>query len=119
MSSSWFPFNLTLPSLQNLGPPLSIQRRFISFLLKRCLGHLLKPGQLDINQIEAQFGDGVVEVRDLELDNSVCCYALIPFLFIDDSTGHQCILDRITRATKLWVNRRCHNSRSMVKSSFR
>ncbi|KAH8117286.1 hypothetical protein DFH11DRAFT_1574221 [Phellopilus nigrolimitatus] len=66
MSSSWFPFTFSLP---NLSPPLSIQRRFISFILKRSLGHLLKPGQLDIAQIDAQIGNGFVEVKDLELDS--------------------------------------------------
>lgn len=70
MSSSWFPFNLNF-SLPNLTPPLSIQRRFISFVLKRSLGHLLKPGQLDIDQIDAQIGSGFVEVKDLELDCNV------------------------------------------------
>lgn len=71
MSSSWFPFTFTLPSLQNITPSLSIQRRFVSFILKRSLGHLLKPGQLDINQIDAQIGSGSVEIKDLLLDESV------------------------------------------------
>lgn len=40
-------------------------------MLKRSLGHLLKPGQLDIDQIDAQIGSGFVEVKDLELDCNV------------------------------------------------
>lgn len=71
MSSSWFPFTFTLSSLQNITPSLSIQRRFVSFILKRSLGHFLKPGQLDINQIDAQIGSGSVEIKDLLLDESV------------------------------------------------
>ncbi|KAI5124376.1 hypothetical protein M0805_008979 [Coniferiporia weirii] len=67
MNTSWFPFNF---SFQNLTTPLSIQRRFISFILKRTLGHLLKPGQLNIDQIDAQIGNGFVEVKDLELDST-------------------------------------------------
>ncbi|KAL5511695.1 ATG2 [Sanghuangporus vaninii] len=67
MSFSWLPFTFSF-SLPDLAPPLSIQRRFISFILKRSLGHLLKPGQLDVNQIDAQIGNGFVEVKDLELD---------------------------------------------------
>ena len=63
---SWWPsFNFSLPSF---SPPISIQRRFIAFVLKRSLGHLLKPGQLDVQQIDSQIGNGFVEVKDLELD---------------------------------------------------
>ncbi|EJD05775.1 uncharacterized protein FOMMEDRAFT_153115 [Fomitiporia mediterranea MF3/22] len=75
MTSSWFPFNFNF-SFPSLTPPLSIQRRFISFLLKRSLGHLLKPGQLDIDQIDAQIGNGFVEIKDLELD----CNAINSFV---------------------------------------
>ncbi|OCB84207.1 hypothetical protein A7U60_g8883 [Sanghuangporus baumii] len=67
MSFSWLPFTFSF-SFPDLAPPLSIQRRFISFILKRSLGHLLKPGQLDVHQIDAQIGNGFVEVKDLELD---------------------------------------------------
>ncbi|KAL5490249.1 ATG2 [Sanghuangporus weigelae] len=67
MSFSWLPFTFNF-SFPDLAPPLTIQRRFISFILKRSLGHLLKPGQLDVNQIDAQIGSGFVEVKDLELD---------------------------------------------------
>ncbi|KIK57741.1 hypothetical protein GYMLUDRAFT_75350 [Collybiopsis luxurians FD-317 M1] len=65
--SSWFPI---LPSINYFTVPSSIQRRFISFLLKRSLGHLLKPGQLDIQQIDSQIGSGYVQVNDLQLDNN-------------------------------------------------
>ncbi|CAK5277669.1 unnamed protein product [Mycena citricolor] len=63
--SRWTP---GLPSI-NLPFPTSIQRRFISFVLKKSLGHLLKPGQLDIEQIDSQLGSGHVQINDLELDN--------------------------------------------------
>lgn len=45
--------------------------RFISFALKRSLGHLLKPGQLDFQQVDSQIGSGYVQIRDLELNNDV------------------------------------------------
>lgn len=64
--SSWLP---GLPSISFV--PASIQRRFISFVLKKSLGHLLKPGQLDINQIDSQIGSGYVQVNDLQLDSQV------------------------------------------------
>ncbi|KAJ6630872.1 hypothetical protein B0H10DRAFT_2160244 [Mycena sp. CBHHK59/15] len=70
--SSWLP---GLPSI-NFALPASIQRRFISFVLKKSLGHLLKPGQLDINQIDSQIGNGYVQVNDLELDNQAINSAL-------------------------------------------
>ncbi|KAI0054145.1 hypothetical protein FA95DRAFT_1585813 [Auriscalpium vulgare] len=63
----WNPSWLSLPSL-DIPLPSAIQRRFISFILKRSLGHLLKPGQLDVQQIDSQIGSGYVQVRDLELD---------------------------------------------------
>jgi autophagy-related protein 2 len=74
--SSWLP---ELPSISFV--PASIQRRFISFVLKKSLGHLLKPGQLDVNQIESQIGSGFVQINDLQLDNQVRFMSLlvIPF----------------------------------------
>ncbi|KAF5380922.1 hypothetical protein D9615_004012 [Tricholomella constricta] len=57
-----------LPSL-NFALPSSLQRRFISFVLKKSLGHLLRPGQLDFRQIDSQIGSGFVQINDLELDN--------------------------------------------------
>ncbi|KAF8163360.1 hypothetical protein B0H34DRAFT_764867 [Crassisporium funariophilum] len=62
--SSWIA---SLPSL-NLTIPASVQGRFISFVLKKTLGHLLKPGQLNHHQIDSQIGSGYVQVNDLELD---------------------------------------------------
>ncbi|KAI5899365.1 uncharacterized protein SCHCODRAFT_02483354 [Schizophyllum commune H4-8] len=64
--TSWLP---EIPSLNFALPTSSIQQRFISFVLKKSLGHFLKPGQLDAHQIESQIGSGYVHVNDLELDN--------------------------------------------------
>ncbi|RDB21446.1 Autophagy-related protein 2 [Hypsizygus marmoreus] len=64
--SSWLP---GLPSI-NLALPSSLQGRFISFVLKKSLGHFLRPGQLDSRQIDSQIGSGFVQVNDLELDNN-------------------------------------------------
>ena len=71
--STWLPFNITIPNFQlpAIALPSSIQGRFISFILKRTLGHLLKPGQLDVAQIDSQIGNGFVEIKDLELDRDV------------------------------------------------
>ncbi|KAJ7581343.1 hypothetical protein C8J56DRAFT_959789 [Mycena floridula] len=65
--TSWIP---SLPSISiPFSLPSSIQRRFISFALKTYLGHFLKPGQLDVKQIDSQLGSGYVQVSDLELNN--------------------------------------------------
>ena len=66
-SFSWLP---SLPSI-DFTLPSSIQKRFISFALRQSLGHLLKPGQLDVQQVDSQIGSGYVQVRDLELNNEV------------------------------------------------
>ncbi|KAJ3725873.1 hypothetical protein C8R42DRAFT_575547 [Lentinula raphanica] len=65
--ASWLP---SFPSFSYFAVPASIQRRFISFILKRALGHFLKPGQLDVQQIDSQIGSGYVQVNDLHLDNN-------------------------------------------------
>jgi len=65
--TSWLP---TLPTI-NIAVPAAIQGRFISFVLKKFLGHLLKPGQLDRHQIDSQIGSGYVQVSQLELDPQV------------------------------------------------
>ncbi|KAJ8078907.1 autophagy- protein 2 [Marasmius tenuissimus] len=66
--SSWLP---SLPSTDYFSLPSSIQGRFISFILKRSLGHFLKPGQLDPQQIDSQVGSGYIQVNNLELDARV------------------------------------------------
>lgn len=71
--SSWIP---DLPNI-NFGIP-GIQGRFISFVLKKCLGHLLKPGQLDYHQIDSQIGSGYVQINDLELNPEVCLSQICP-----------------------------------------
>lgn len=88
---SWFP---GLPSF-DFSLPSAIQRRFLSFVLKKSLGHLLKPGQLDLHQIDSQIGSGVVQVRDLELDDQAINKLLAgsPFRLHDGSIS--CVTARI------------------------
>lgn len=89
--SSWFP---GLPSF-DFSLPSAIQRRFLSFVLKKSLGHLLKPGQLDLHQIDSQIGSGVVQIRDLELDDQAINKLLekSPFRLHDGSIS--CVTARI------------------------
>ncbi|KAG2144870.1 hypothetical protein BD769DRAFT_1661009 [Suillus cothurnatus] len=88
---SWFP---ELPSF-DFSLPSAIQRRFLSFVLKKSLGHLLKPGQLDLHQIDSQIGSGVVQVRDLELDDQAInkLLAKSPFRLHDGSIS--CVTARV------------------------
>ncbi|KIM31918.1 hypothetical protein M408DRAFT_327310 [Serendipita vermifera MAFF 305830] len=62
------PFQLPSFSLPSLSVPASIQRRFIGFVLQKSLGHLVKPGQLDADKINAQLGSGDIEVNEVQLD---------------------------------------------------
>jgi autophagy-related protein 2 len=65
------PFQLPTFTLPSISVPASIQRRFIAFVLQKSLGHLVKPGQLDGNKINAQLGSGYVEINDVQLDEQV------------------------------------------------
>lgn len=66
--SWWNPSWLfKLPSI-DISLPAGIQRRFLSFLLNRFLGHFVKPGQLDVQNIDSQIGSGYVQAKDVELD---------------------------------------------------
>lgn len=66
--SSWLP---SLPTINIITLPAAIQGRFLSFLLRKCLGRFLKPGQLDHYQIDSQIGSGYVQVNQLELNPEV------------------------------------------------
>ena len=68
--SWWTPSWFSFPTI-DFTFTSGLQRRFISFVLKRTLGHFLRPGQLDVQQIEAQIGSGYVQVKDLEIDHDV------------------------------------------------
>ena len=71
----WIPTFLTLPfslpSLPSISLPASIQRRFLSYVLKRALGRFVKAGGLDVDRIQAQLGEGWVEIEGLEVDTEV------------------------------------------------
>ncbi|KAI9509642.1 hypothetical protein F5148DRAFT_1148156 [Russula earlei] len=64
---SWVPSWFTFPKFDVSILP-NLQRKFFSFILKRFLGHLLKPGQLDVEQIASAIGSGNLTVNDLELE---------------------------------------------------
>lgn len=51
--------------------PQTLQRRLVRFLIRRTLGHLLRGADVDLDAVDVQLGRGVVELRDLALDESV------------------------------------------------
>ncbi|WVR04987.1 hypothetical protein IAU60_001999 [Kwoniella sp. DSM 27419] len=61
-----FPFSL--PSLPSISLPANIQRRFLSYVLKRALGRFVKDEALDADRIQAQISEGWLEIEGLELD---------------------------------------------------
>jgi autophagy-related protein 2 len=68
---SWFLSWLSgLPSVEIILPS-NIQRRFISFALKKCLERILRQGQLDAHRVDSQIDSGYVQVKGVELDNEV------------------------------------------------
>ena len=64
--SSW-----SFPSFPPISLPASIQRRFLSYVLKRTLGRYVRAGGLDVDRIQAQISDGWVEIEGLEVDEVV------------------------------------------------
>jgi autophagy-related protein 2 len=60
-----------LPSFFNLSLPPNIQKRFVSYLLKRSLGRFVKGGGLDVEKIEGQISEGTLKLEKLELDVEV------------------------------------------------
>lgn len=65
------PFAFPTFSFPSISLPAAIQSRFVAFVLQKSIGHLVKPGQLDSNQINAQIGSGYVEIKDVEVNEDV------------------------------------------------
>nr|XP_031857747.1 uncharacterized protein CI109_006842 [Kwoniella shandongensis]KAA5524819.1 hypothetical protein CI109_006842 [Kwoniella shandongensis] len=63
-----FPFSL--PSLPSISLPANIQRRFLSYVLKRALGRFVQHGALDAERIQAQISEGWLEIEGLEVDTT-------------------------------------------------
>lgn len=71
---SWntlFPFELPSIGLPAFALPANIQRRFISYILRKSLGKFVKPGQLDDRQVDSQIGNGSIEITQIELADEV------------------------------------------------
>ncbi|CBQ70573.1 related to APG2-required for sporulation [Sporisorium reilianum SRZ2] len=71
MASYFLPSFLSgwdLSSVSAFSLSANLQKRILSYLLKKTLGHLVDGGQLDLAQIDAGIGSGRIEVRNVQLD---------------------------------------------------
>lgn len=87
-----FPWSLPLPSLPSISLPANIQRRFLSYILKRSLGKFVKAGGLDAERIQAQISEGRVEIEGLEIDVDVSGSELFQERTMLDKIQHQDLL---------------------------
>lgn len=71
----WLPSFLTFPlsfgSLPSVSLPANIQRRFLSYVLKRSLGRFVVASGFDVERIQAQLSQGSVELEKLEVNVEV------------------------------------------------
>ncbi|GMK55469.1 hypothetical protein CspeluHIS016_0205250 [Cutaneotrichosporon spelunceum] len=67
----WFPSFLTFP-VSNLLPsislPANIQRRLLSYVLKRALGRFFLASGFDVERIQTQLGEGRIDLERLEVN---------------------------------------------------
>ncbi|OXG22622.1 hypothetical protein C366_00940 [Cryptococcus neoformans Tu401-1] len=80
-----FPF--TLPSLPTISLPANIQRRFLSYVLKRTLGRFVSHQALDAERIQAQVSEGWVEIENLEIECSEINSYIPPSLPLSLTSG--------------------------------
>lgn len=70
----WLPSFLTFPVstfLPSISLPANIQRRFLSYVLKRALGRFFLASGFDVERIQAQLGEGRVDLDRLEVNVDV------------------------------------------------
>lgn len=61
----------SLPSFPSLSLPQNIQKRFLAYVLKKTIGHLVKGGEVDPARLNTQIREGKVEIEGVELDEEV------------------------------------------------
>lgn len=68
---SFLTFPLSFPSLPSVSLPANIQRRFLSYVLKRSLGRFVVASGFDVDRIQAQLSQGSVNLEKLEVNVEV------------------------------------------------
>ncbi|OCF72102.1 hypothetical protein I204_07366 [Kwoniella mangroviensis CBS 8886] len=97
----------TLPSLPSISLPANIQRRFLSYVLKRSLGRFVKDEALDAERIQAQLSEGRVEIEGLEIDTNEINSLIPPAIPLLLTSG---ILSKVTArvpVSNLWSDPLC------------
>ncbi len=92
MASYFLPSFLTgwdLSAVSAYSLSANLQKRILSYLLKRTLGHLVDGGHLDLAQIDAGIGSGRIEVRNIQLHAEAINRQLpsIPFTLVSGEIG--------------------------------
>lgn len=92
MASFFLPSFLSgwdLASVSAFSLSGNLQKRILSYLLKRTLGHLVDGGQLDLANIDAGIGSGRIEVRNVQLDANAINKRLpaLPITFVSGQVG--------------------------------
>ncbi|EST06234.2 Vacuolar protein sorting-associated protein 13A N-terminal domain protein [Kalmanozyma brasiliensis GHG001] len=92
MASYFLPSFLTGWNLASVSPfslSANLQKRILSYLLKRTLGHLVDGGQLDLAQIDAGIGSGRIEIHNVRLDAEAINRRLssLPIAFVEGQIG--------------------------------
>jgi len=57
----------------SLAVPAGLQKRLVSFLLQRAIGHFLED-DLNLEKLDIELSNGIVHLTDLKLSTAVSCY---------------------------------------------
>ncbi|WVQ78252.1 hypothetical protein IAT38_000336 [Cryptococcus sp. DSM 104549] len=103
------PFSLPFPSLPlpSIPLPANIQRRFLSYVLKRTLGRFVKHGPLDPERIQAQVSEGWVEIEGLEVEPAEINAYIPPNLPLTLTSGTLSKLTARVPLPNLWSDPLC------------
>ncbi|CAG8714208.1 13349_t:CDS:2 [Funneliformis caledonium] len=83
-----WPFTSWGLGITSINIPSTIQKRLLKFLLKRALGQFLAE-ELDLDNLEVQFGEGLVQLKELQLNVEVLndLVADLPVVITDGKIG--------------------------------
>ncbi|SOV06587.1 Autophagy-related protein 2 [Ustilago sp. UG-2017a] len=92
MASYFLPSFLSgwdLSTVSAFSLSAGLQKRILSYLLKRTLGHLVDGGQVDLAQIDAGIGSGRIEIRNIQLNADAINSRLpsLPVTFVSGQIG--------------------------------
>lgn len=101
---------LSLDALPTVWLPRDLQRRVLSFILRRALGGLVKTGGLDAERLDLGLRAGSLVIDALDLNEEVGpCAALLPRFSIPRLSFSEELLSFGSLSTRLvlWQQRSC------------